>query len=67
MHQLGFDLIVTPLAGLMASAKALQEIYRLLRRDGTVREHLDRLMPFEDFNQLVELERHYQLEQRYKS
>jgi len=66
LHQLGFDLIVTPLAGLLASAKALQEIYALLHRDGTLREHLDRLMPFEDFNQLVELERHYALEGRYK-
>ena len=66
LHQLGFDLIVTPLAGLLASAKALQEVYALLRRHGTLRDHLDRLVPFEEFNQLVELDRHYQLEQRYK-
>ena len=67
LHQLGFDLIVTPLAGLMASAQALQEVYAVLRRDGTLRHHLERLMPFEEFNQLVELERHYELERRYKS
>jgi len=66
LHQLGFHLIVTPLAGLLASAKALQEVYALLRRHGTLRDHLDRLVPFEEFNQLVELDRHYQLEQRYK-
>jgi len=67
LHQLGFDLIVTPLAGLMASAKALQEAYTLLRHEGTLRSHLDRLMPFDEFNQLVELERHYALEQKFKS
>src|SRR5574341_139944 len=67
LHDLGFDLIVTPLAGLMASAKALQETYALLRRDGTLRQHLDRLMSFEEFNQLVELERHYQLDERFKT
>ncbi len=67
LHQLGFDLIVTPLAGLMASAKALQEIYALLRSDGTLRAHLDCLMPLDDFNELVELERHYALEPRFKS
>ena len=66
LHQLGFDLIVTPLAGLLSSAKALQDTYALLRRDGTMRDHLDRLIPFDDFNQLVELERHYALEQRFK-
>ena len=66
LHQLGFDLIVTPLAGLMASAKALETVYALLRRDGTLRDHLDHLMPFEEFNQLVELERHYALDDRFK-
>lgn len=67
LHQLGFDLIVTPLGALMAGAKALQAIYTLLRRDGSLRPHLDRLMPFDEFNQLVELERHYRLEERYKT
>jgi 2-methylisocitrate lyase-like PEP mutase family enzyme len=67
LHQLGFDLIVTPLTGLMASAKALQAVYAVLRREGTLRQNLDPLMPFEEFNRLVELERHYALEQRYKS
>jgi 2-methylisocitrate lyase-like PEP mutase family enzyme len=66
LHQRGFDLIVTPLAALLASAKALQEAYALLRRDGTLRDHLDRLLPFDEFNQLVELERHYALDERYK-
>jgi methylisocitrate lyase len=66
LHQLGFDLIVTPLAGLLSAAKALQDTYALLRRDGTMRDHLDRLIPFDDFNQVVELERHYALERRFK-
>jgi 2-methylisocitrate lyase-like PEP mutase family enzyme len=66
LHDLGFDLIVTPLAGLLASAKALQETYSILLREGTLRGHLDHLLPFDDFNQLVELDRHYALEERYK-
>lgn len=67
LHQLGFDLVVTPLGALMASAKALQEIYTLLWRDGTLQAHLDHLLPFDDFNQLVELDRHYALDERYKT
>jgi 2-methylisocitrate lyase-like PEP mutase family enzyme len=66
LHQLGFDLIVTPLAALLAAAKAVQEVYALLRREGTLRNHLDRLMAFDEFNQLVELERHYALDERFK-
>jgi methylisocitrate lyase len=67
LHQLGFDLIVTPLAGLLGSAKALTDIYALLRREGTLRAHLDKLMPFDDFNDLVELDRHYDLDARFSS
>lgn len=65
LHQLGFDLIVTPLAGLLAGAKALARVYTLLQREGTLRGHLDELMPFDDFNDLVELDRHYDLDKRY--
>ncbi|HVM98397.1 MAG TPA: isocitrate lyase/PEP mutase family protein [Candidatus Acidoferrales bacterium] len=66
LHQLGFDLIVTPLAGLLTTAKALQETYAILRREGTLRGHLDRLLSFDDFNDLVELDRNYELDKRYK-
>jgi 2-methylisocitrate lyase-like PEP mutase family enzyme len=66
LHDLGFDLIVTPLAGLLASARALGEVYAQLRRTGTMREHLDRLLSFDEFNRLIELDRHYELEKRFK-
>lgn len=67
LHQLGFDLIVTPLAGLLSTAKALQDTYATLRREGTMRAHLDRLLSFDQFNDLVDLERHYQLDHRYRA
>ena len=67
LHALGFDLIVTPLAALLAAARALQETYALLQARGTLRDHLDRLLPFDAFNELVELDRHYALEKRYTS
>lgn len=64
LHDLGFDLIVTPLAGLLASAKALETTYARLRAHGTMRRHLRDLMPFEEFNDLVDLERYYALERK---
>ncbi len=66
LHQLGFDLIVTPLAGLLATAKTLQAVYAELRRSGTMRGHLDQLLSFDEFNRLIELDRHYALEARFK-
>lgn len=67
LHQLGFDLIVVPLAGLLASAKALREMYALLRQHGTLREHTQLLMGFEEFQKsVIEVDRHYEVEQKYR-
>jgi methylisocitrate lyase len=66
LHDLGFDLIVTPLAGLLASAKALRGVYQQLRATGTMRKHTDQLMSFEEFHDVIDLERHYEFEDRFK-
>jgi len=67
LHQLGFDLIVTPLAALLAAAKAIADTYAELRDHGTMRHRLEQLLSFDDFNDLVELERNYEIDRRYKS
>ena len=62
------ELIVTPVAALMATAKALRDMYGLLHRHGTLREHTDRLMDFGEFQRsILEVDRHYETERRYKS
>jgi methylisocitrate lyase len=66
LHQLGFDLIVTPLAALLAAARAVRDVYAQLRSEGTMRQHLDRLLTFDEFNALIDLDRHYALEQRFR-
>ena len=67
LHDLGFDLVVWPLAPLYAVAKSLNEVYGRLRRDGTTIGILDRLMPFDEFNRIVGLEEKYQLDEKYRS
>jgi 2-methylisocitrate lyase-like PEP mutase family enzyme len=66
LHQLGFDLIVTPLAALLAAARAVRDVYAELRRSGTMRQRLDQLLSFEEFNALVELDRYYALDRRFR-
>lgn len=66
LHALGFDLIVTPLAALLAAARAIRDTYAELRRVGTMRGALDRLLTFDEFNALIDLDRHYALEQRFR-
>lgn len=67
LKDLGFDLIVWPLAPLYSIAKSLTEVYSTLRREGSTMKILDRLMPFDEFNEIVGLEEKYSLDQRYRS
>lgn len=67
LRDLGFDLVVWPLAPLYSVAKSLTEVYATLRRDGTTVDILDRLMPFDEFNRIVGLEEKYRLDEKYRS
>lgn len=66
LHELGFDLIASPLSLLFAATKAVQDMASVVRTEGTTREHLDRLVPFDDFTALVDLDDHYAIEARYR-
>ena len=66
LHDLGFDLIVAPLGGLYAAVKALRGAYATLAEKGTLRDDLDQVMSFDDFNALVDLDAHYETEERFR-
>ena len=66
LKELGFDVIVWPLAPLYSAAQSLTEVYTTLRRDGSTLAILDRLMPFDDFNRIVGLEEKYALDAKYR-
>ena len=65
LHDLGFDLIVSPLTGLLAATRALTDAYQTLHREGSLRDHLDLVVEFDGFGDIVDLERHYELDSRY--
>jgi 2-methylisocitrate lyase-like PEP mutase family enzyme len=65
LHALGYDLIVSPLTGLFAAARALGTAYGVLREKGTLRDDLHLVTDFDGFNAVVRLEDHYDLEARY--
>ncbi len=53
LFELGFQIIVTPLAPMLSAARALEETYTVLRQQGTLREHLERLLPLSQWYALV--------------
>jgi methylisocitrate lyase len=67
LKELGFELIVWPLAPLYSVAKSLTDVYSTLRRDGSTLAILDRLMPFNEFNEIVGLDEKYALDAKYRS
>jgi len=67
LKELGFDLIVWPLAPLYSAAKSLTDVYTTLRRDGSTLAILDRLMAFDEFNRIVGLDEKYALDAKYRS
>jgi methylisocitrate lyase len=65
LHDLGFDLIVSPLTGLLAAARQMALAYATLRDKGTLRDDLDLVLSFDQFADVVELDRHYATEAKY--
>ena len=66
LKELGFELIVWPLSPIYACAQALKEVYSTLHRTGTTGEMLDRLIPFDEFHEIIGLNEKYALDAKYK-
>ncbi|MEO2169909.1 MAG: isocitrate lyase/PEP mutase family protein [bacterium] len=58
LHQRGFDLIVYPVAAILAQAKAVEGIYETLLMDGTTEKVIESLYEFSNFNELMGLSEH---------
>ncbi len=58
LHDRGFDLIVFPVAAILAQAKAVGDVYATLLHRGSTQSILKDLYPFEKFNDLLGLDAH---------
>jgi methylisocitrate lyase len=65
LEQLGFQLILYPLCGVFAAAQALEEVYQKLYRDQTTAGLNERMMTFDDFNELIGVETRYRLAEKF--
>ena len=66
LAELGFRLIVSPLSLLFSAVRAIQVSLDQLAAEGSLRSHLDRLVDFEGFGQIVGLPAVFEVEQRYR-
>jgi len=65
LRELGFSLVVCPLAALFAGARAVEEVLRELREHETTAGVVDRMLAFDQLNALVETGARYADEARY--
>lgn len=65
LHDLGHDLIVTPLSALFAATRAMRDALERLRRDGTLRDAGEAIVSFAEFEEVIDLAAHRDLEARY--
>ena len=67
LRDLGFALIVCPLAALYAATRAVTDVLTELRDQETTSGAYDRMVTFDEFNALVDLDARYEDEARYAS
>lgn len=67
LEQMGYTLVIYPLATLYMAARAVQEAAAELKARGTTAGLVNRMLAFHEFNALVGLEELQKLEQKYKT
>lgn len=65
LGRMGYKVSLWVVDALWAAARAVEDVLRVLRRDGSTAAVRDRLMAFDDYFTLVGLEEHQRLERRY--
>lgn len=67
LKEMGFQLIVHPLTSLYAVTRAMVDVLKELKENGTTKAILPQLATFQEFNELIGLEDWFELEKRYST
>jgi carboxyvinyl-carboxyphosphonate phosphorylmutase len=67
LKSMGYSMVVFPLSGLYASACAMKTIFSDLKKNGTTKNSRNIMLDFNEFNDLVELSKFMQMDQKYQS
>lgn len=65
LSELGIQVILFPLSTLYAAAYGVREVLKTLKAHGTTKPFEDRMIPFNEFNRVMDLPAFLELEQRY--
>jgi 2,3-dimethylmalate lyase len=65
LRQMGYKLVVFPLSALYSSTFAIKQTLQNLKKTGTTRELKNKMITFQEFNDLVNLSNYNKLEKKY--
>jgi methylisocitrate lyase len=65
LEELGFNVVVYPNVTVYATAWALKGLWEGLKRDGSTKGWQDKIIPFNEFNTLIGLDKVRELESYY--
>lgn len=65
LERIGYDLVIYCVSSTYVCAKAVQGLMKALKAEGTTRGHVDEMITFGEFNDLLGLTEIRQMEQRY--
>lgn len=67
LKTMGYSMVVFPLSGLYGSAFAMKKIFSDLKKNGSTKNSRNIMLDFNEFNDLVELSKFMQMEEKYQS
>ncbi|KYH31766.1 isocitrate lyase/PEP mutase family protein [Neomoorella mulderi] len=67
LQEIGYNLVIFCVASTFVTAKAVTELMRTLKADGTTKNFLDRMIAFEEFNKLIGLPEIRKIEKKYST
>ncbi len=65
LQEMGYRLVIYPRSAAGAAAKAIQDLMAVLKRDGSTKNFLDRIVSFEGRNRITGLAHYQELERKY--
>jgi len=66
-EEMGFKIVIFPLTTLYAATKGMYDVLAILKKEGSAKPYLDRLIAFSDFAKVVDVKGMRRLEEKYLS
>lgn len=67
LRKMGYRMVVFPLSALYSATFAIKQTFQLLKKTGTTKELKNKMITFQEFNDLVNLSAYHQLEKKFSS